>query len=89
MKITLKYFTTALLLTSVEGFDVRKATSSTNRAAIKDLGQFALSFGVAAAISIGQPVWAADMGASSGANAKITTGGASTLQSGRTIAITR
>ena len=30
-----------------------------------------------------------DTGASSGANAKITTGGASTLQSGRTIAITR
>jgi uncharacterized protein YjbI with pentapeptide repeats len=35
--------------------------------------------------------WAADgdAGASSSANAKITTGGASTLQSGRTIAITR
>jgi len=32
---------------------------------------------------------AADGGASIGANAKITTGGASTLQSGRTIAITR
>lgn len=31
------------------------------------------------------PVLANDLGASSGANAKITTGGASTLQSGRTI----
>ncbi len=31
------------------------------------------------------PVLADDLGASSGANAKITTGGASTLQSGRTI----
>mmetsp|Transcript_7582 Transcript_7582/g.10309 ORF Transcript_7582/g.10309 Transcript_7582/m.10309 type:complete len:263 (-) Transcript_7582:283-1071(-) len=31
----------------------------------------------------------ANLGASAGANAKITTGGASTLQSGRTIAITR
>ena len=33
----------------------------------------------------GGPVSADDQGASSGANAKITTGGASTLQSGRTI----
>lgn len=40
-----------------------------------------------------EPCWAAtaasDGGATSAANAKITTGGASTLQSGRTIAITR
>ena len=35
------------------------------------------------------PVLAVDGGASLGSNAKITTGGASTLQSGRTIAITR
>lgn len=33
--------------------------------------------------------YAAGGGAETGANAKITTGGASTLQSGRTIAITR
>ncbi|KAL7543392.1 hypothetical protein ACHAWF_007379 [Thalassiosira exigua] len=35
------------------------------------------------------PAFAADTGASTAANSKITTGGASTLQSGRTIAITR
>ena len=37
----------------------------------------------------GGPVLADDLGASSGANAKITTGGASTLQSGRTIGMSR
>jgi hypothetical protein len=56
----------------------------------KKLGRVALSFGVAASLLISPPVVAADdRGASSVANAKITTGGASTLQSGRTIAITR
>jgi hypothetical protein len=45
----------------------------------------ALVFG---ALSLGSPAFADD-GASSGANAKITKGGASTLQSGRTISITR
>ena len=52
----------------------------------------AVSALVAASLSLNTPpaVWAADSsGASSSANAKITTGGASTLQSGRTIAITR
>jgi uncharacterized protein YjbI with pentapeptide repeats len=44
---------------------------------------------LAAILSIGFPVTAAEGGASLGSNAKITTGGASTLQSGRTIAITR
>lgn len=43
-----------------------------------------------AILSVGYPAIAAsDGGASLGSNAKITTGGASTLQSGRTIAITR
>jgi Pentapeptide repeats (9 copies) len=47
------------------------------------------------ALSLGAPAFATttnvvdDAGASSGANAKITKGGASTLQSGRTISITR
>jgi hypothetical protein len=41
------------------------------------------------ALSFGSPAFAGDEGASSGANAKITKGGASTLQSGRTISITR
>lgn len=45
---------------------------------------------LAAFLSIGNPAIAAsDSGASLGSNAKITTGGASTLQSGRTISITR
>lgn len=47
----------------------------------------ALSFLVAAALSF--PAFADNRGASDSANAKITTGGASTLQTGRTIAITR
>jgi uncharacterized protein YjbI with pentapeptide repeats len=44
------------------------------------------------ALSLAEPALAApstDAGATNAANAKITTGGASTLQSGRTIAITR
>ena len=56
---------------------------------VKKAGHFALSVGMAVTLAFAQPVLAADQGASSGANAKITTGGASTLQSGRTIAITR
>jgi uncharacterized protein YjbI with pentapeptide repeats len=57
----------------------------------------ALAFTVAASTAFvtatPDPCWAVaagiDSGATSAANAKITTGGASTLQSGRTIAITR
>lgn len=41
-----------------------------------------------AALAFAAPAFADD-GASNAANSKITTGGASTLQSGRTIAITR
>lgn len=50
-----------------------------------------LSVGLLTAPLIGGqlPAHAADTGASTAANSKITTGGASTLQSGRTIAITR
>jgi hypothetical protein len=51
-------------------------------AGVSLISSFALSAPTFAAL-------AADGGASSSANAKITTGGASTLQSGRTIAITR
>ena len=55
-----------------------------------DVGKFALSAVVFTALSFNQPAWAGvSDGASLAANAKITTGGASTLQSGRTIAITR
>jgi len=40
-------------------------------------------------LSLTEPVFAVEGGATTSANAKITTGGASTLQSGRTISITR
>lgn len=58
----------------------------------RDLRQGALSIVLATSLTLASPVLAGaavDGGASTGANAKITTGGASTLQSGRTIAITR
>jgi uncharacterized protein YjbI with pentapeptide repeats len=86
----------ALGPTNVDGFGVsfkpgvRNAGISLNaNSDFNNLGQLALSVGVAAILSFNQPAFAADMGASLGSNAKITTGGASTLQSGRTIAITR
>lgn len=44
---------------------------------------------VASTLATACPALAADMGASSVSNTKLTTGGASTLQSGRTISITR
>jgi uncharacterized protein YjbI with pentapeptide repeats len=53
-----------------------------------DLAKVALTTCVAATLAMATPAMASDDGAS-GANAKITTGGASTLQSGRTISITR
>jgi uncharacterized protein YjbI with pentapeptide repeats len=53
----------------------------------RDLAQVVLTTCVAATLAMAAPVMAAD--GASGANAKITTGGASTLQSGRTISITR
>ena len=49
----------------------------------------ALVASLAAGALVPPPALAADVGASTAASAKITTGGASTLQSGRTIAITR
>jgi len=49
----------------------------------------AASFILSATTIMTPPSLAGDMGASLAGNAKITTGGASTLQSGRTIAITR
>ena len=71
--------------TSVKpAFDFNEAT--------KIFQSVAVSAVVAASLSFNSPLpaWASGAdGASSSANAKITTGGASTLQSGRTIAITR
>lgn len=77
----------------VQGFgvDISKPNEATWswKTGLKNFGQVALSVGVAATLSFSQPAWAVDQGAETAANAKITTGGASTLQSGRTIAITR
>jgi hypothetical protein len=62
----------------------------TGISALKGLERVALSAFLVAAISISSPFAAhAAGGAETGSNAKITTGGASTLQSGRTITITR
>ncbi len=53
-------------------------------------GTLSAAFCLASVLSFAQPSFAApEGGATTAANAKITTGGASTLQSGRTIAITR
>ena len=56
---------------------------------LSQVGKASLSALLVGALSVSPVLAATDSGASSGANAKITTGGASTLQSGRTIAITR
>jgi hypothetical protein len=65
--------------------------SNTWTEGFKTFGKLVLSAGFAATLSFNQPAFAvsSDAGASTASNAKITTGGASTLQSGRTIAITR
>jgi uncharacterized protein YjbI with pentapeptide repeats len=76
-------------------FSLKNAQPSTNEAndglhnAIAHVAKASATVFLAAIFSIGHPATAADGGASLGSNAKITTGGASTLQSGRTIAITR
>jgi hypothetical protein len=71
-----------------KNFNVQKKIEKVGKVAAAAVATFSL----VSALSLGQPALAADnsdRGASSSANAKITTGGASTLQSGRTIAITR
>mmetsp|Transcript_9008 Transcript_9008/g.21933 ORF Transcript_9008/g.21933 Transcript_9008/m.21933 type:complete len:235 (+) Transcript_9008:144-848(+) len=82
---------------SVNGFSsvttpIERSTTSLN-ASPKDWQSFlttgAAVFAVASTLSLAEPALAVDQGATAAANAKITTGGASTLQSGRTIAITR
>ena len=65
---------------SQQSFDQMVATNTATAAAA--------ALAVASTLFLGQPAFA-EGGAETGANAKITTGGASTLQSGRTIAITR
>jgi Pentapeptide repeats (8 copies) len=76
----------------VSGFGVPNEGSDISRfvSEVKKCGTAVFSLGIAVSLALAPPAFAADdRGATSVANAKITTGGASTLQSGRTIAITR
>lgn len=57
--------------------------------AAKNAAKVSAAVFLAGILTVSPAIAAGDGGASVGANAKITTGGASTLQSGRTIAITR
>lgn len=70
------------------------ASSSENTEPLRSFGQIAAvgtAMCLATVLSLAEPSFAVapEGGATAAANAKITTGGASTLQSGRTIAITR
>lgn len=78
----------------VSGFGVSKQVTNLHFSPLisdaNEASKMVLSIGLAILLASASPALAADdRGASSVANAKITTGGASTLQSGRTIAITR
>ena len=64
---------------------LKGAVTATRRQALNCL----LPLSLVLCLTPQQPALAADSGATSMANAKIMTGGASTLQQGRTIAITR
>ena len=83
--------------TSTSGYSVRppttSVTSNNQPSRINKVFDAVTKCTLTAAVAMTlttSPAWAgSEQGASSGANAKITTGGASTLQSGRTIAITR
>ncbi len=100
MRISLISFLLATILPTVIGYGVSKpvlpvkAKQATKRSDwmtdFRSMSKVMLHLSFAATLALGTPVMAVDdRGASSNANAKITTGGASTLQSGRTIAITR
>lgn len=84
-----------LLLTGVSGFAPLNPPQISNDVfasfdkAIKNVAKVSATIILAGVLSVSPALAVADGGASVGANAKITTGGASTLQSGRTIAITR
>lgn len=77
-----------LLTANAAAFSVPNSLESLQKTASK-VSTGVLSGFVAAALVTASPAAFADQGASSAANAKLTTGGASTLQSGRTISITR
>ncbi|KAG7354226.1 pentatricopeptide repeat protein [Nitzschia inconspicua] len=91
MRVTVLLLT-ALLAGNADGFFMENVQQSW-KASVPQMSQKAATavatISLVSAIALGAPAFAADGGASVGANAKITTGGASTLQSGRTIAITR
>jgi len=92
LSTSLILITLSPVLVSGFGVIVQEASFKTAVSEVtQKLGKIALSVGVAASLTLTPPAAFAadDRGASSVANAKITTGGASTLQSGRTIAITR
>lgn len=87
----LRFAIALLVATSTNGFSLDTTNLKSQwQEALKPAAQAFASVGVAAALIVASPAWAAGSGgAESSANAKITTGGASTLQSGRTISITR
>lgn len=68
---------------------VNEELSHSIRKAFDTLGQVVVATMLMGAVTLAPALAAPGDGASSSANAKITTGGASTMQSGRTIAITR
>lgn len=78
-------------LSTVSRSNERTVMSEPLHAKKNDMAEFMFSAVAMAAILFTSPAMslADDSGASNAANSKITTGGASTLQSGRTIAITR
>jgi uncharacterized protein YjbI with pentapeptide repeats len=83
---TLSIVALLLLLSKLEGWTLKFPPLALQPRKFASNGiQSAL---IASSIFLSQAAFA-DGGATTGANAKITTGGASTLQSGRTIAITR
>jgi hypothetical protein len=100
MRVTSFCLLLAVVSKGVLGYGVTKATNPPQGVVSKDkmdwakriehLSKAAVSLGVAATLTFCPPALALDdRGASSYANAKITSGGASTLQTGRTISITR
>lgn len=83
---TVSPFSTSLSATSSEMSESHRSFGQ-----MAALGTISAAFCLASVFSFAEPSFAVaeGQGATAAANAKITTGGASTLQSGRTIAITR
>jgi uncharacterized protein YjbI with pentapeptide repeats len=95
MRLISILFPALLASGNVHGFSIESIRNAWQTRATKICRASAETLAAVSLVSIltlGGPAFvvvAADGGASTSANAKITTGGASTLQSGRTIAITR